>query len=59
MANERKPAQDDLDNRGDQLNQNNEKFWKARGHEDRPDDWETRKPDAHHNEQPGGNPSPS
>lgn len=53
MADERKPESTDK-NRPEQLNDNNEKFWKARGHDARPDDWETRTPGPAEPKKPGG-----
>ena len=32
-------------NRADQLNPNNDAYWKARKYEERPNDWESRSPD--------------
>jgi len=32
----------DDDNRSDQLNPNNDAYWRSRGHDGRPDDWERR-----------------
>ncbi len=36
------PNQDDLDNRSNQLNDNNDAYWQSRGYDDRPDDWDER-----------------
>ncbi|PTT16897.1 hypothetical protein DBR27_01835 [Flavobacterium sp. HMWF030] len=33
-------TQDDLDNRSNQLNPNNDSYWKSRGYSERPDNWE-------------------
>jgi len=41
-------------NRPEQLNENNDKFWKARGHEERPEDWETRTPEHVEPSKPAG-----
>lgn len=30
----------DRDNRANQLNPNNDRYWRSRGHQDRPDNWE-------------------
>lgn len=32
----------DRNNRSDQLNPNNDAYWKSRGHDRRPDDWKSR-----------------
>lgn len=32
----------ELDNRANQLNNNNDAYWQSRGHEERPEDWECR-----------------
>ncbi|MED5595835.1 hypothetical protein [Janthinobacterium sp. P210006] len=37
-----------IHNREQQLNLNNERFWTARGHDKRPDNWETLSQDSHH-----------
>jgi hypothetical protein len=37
------PTKDDLDNRSDQLNDNNDAYWNSRGEDERPDDWEERR----------------
>ena len=29
------------DNRADQMNPNNDAYWQPRGHDERPDDWES------------------
>jgi hypothetical protein len=36
-----KPTQFQVDHRAKQLNPNNDEYWKSRGHESRPDGWET------------------
>jgi hypothetical protein len=36
------PTQADLDNRANQLNENNDAYWQSRGEDDRPADWQTR-----------------
>lgn len=41
MKNIKEHNQDD-DNRKDQLNPNNDKYWQSRGHNERPDDWRER-----------------
>lgn len=33
------------DNRANQMNSNNDAYWKSRGDDERPDDWEDRKED--------------
>lgn len=33
------PTQSDLDNRADQLNENNDAFWQSRGDDERPEEW--------------------
>ncbi len=33
------------DNRADQLNDNNDAYWQSRGHDERPEDWQTRDDD--------------
>ena len=33
------------DNPANQMDQNNYTFWKSRGHDERPDDWEGRAPE--------------
>lgn len=33
------PTQDDLDNRSNQLNDNNDAYYQSRGDDGRPDDW--------------------
>lgn len=35
-------SQDELDNRSNQLNDNNNAYWQSRGEDERPDDWEDR-----------------
>ena len=37
-----KSTQANRDNRANQLNKNNPAFWQARGHDKRPDGWESR-----------------
>lgn len=43
---EKKNKEEDLnknfENRAEQLNPNNQKYWKARGLEERPEDWKER-----------------
>lgn len=34
--------QADSDNHANQLNDNNDAYWESRGHDERPDDWQTR-----------------
>lgn len=34
-------SQADLDNHSNQLNDNNDAYWQSRGHDDRPDDWQS------------------
>lgn len=35
-------SKNELDNRSNQLNPENEDYWKSRGFDERPDDWEER-----------------
>lgn len=42
------PGQAEQDHRSRQLNSNNEEFWKSRGYEKRPEDWETAEPEPKH-----------
>ncbi|WP_408033101.1 hypothetical protein [Tenacibaculum xiamenense] len=35
-------SQDELDNRSNQLNENNDAYWQSRGEDERPDDWKDR-----------------
>lgn len=35
----------DVDNRANQLNPNNDVYWQGRGHDQRPDGWESRSDD--------------
>ena len=42
MTDPREYSQDELDNRANQLNENNDAYWQARGEDERPDDWEDR-----------------
>ena len=37
------------DNRANQLNRNNDVYWKGRGHDQRPDDWQSRKSQGQQN----------
>ena len=37
--------QDDDDNRSRQLNDEHDAYWQSRGHDERPDDWESRRED--------------
>lgn len=37
------------DNRANQLNRNNPAYWRGRGHEERPGDWESRKSQGQQN----------
>ena len=39
---EYEPTQADLDNRSDQMNENNDAYWQLSGEEERPPDWEER-----------------
>ncbi len=39
-----RPARESRDNRANQLNRNNDAFWKARGYPERPADWRTLTP---------------
>ena len=48
------PSQAELDHRSKQLNANNEEYWKSRGHEERPEDWETVAPESKHPPKQGG-----
>ena len=34
-------SENDSDNRANQLNPNNDAYWQGRGHDQRPDDWES------------------
>ncbi|WP_170425480.1 hypothetical protein [Ruegeria arenilitoris] len=34
-------SQDENDNHSDQMNPNNDTYWSDRGHDERPDDWES------------------
>jgi hypothetical protein len=36
-------SKEELDNHANQLNINNETYWKDRGYDERPDDWEDRR----------------
>ena len=40
-----KSIQVNCNNRADQLNPNNDAYWKARKHDERPNDWESRSSD--------------
>ena len=40
-SNDQTPEQGELDNRADQLNPYSDKYWKARGYAQRPENWET------------------
>ena len=35
-------GRDDRNNHANQMNPNNDAYWQARGHNERPDDWEDR-----------------
>lgn len=35
-------AKHDDDNRSNQLNENNDAYWRSRGEDERPEDWEDR-----------------
>ena len=39
---ERDPNKADDDNHANQLNPNNDAYWESRGHDERPEDWESR-----------------
>jgi hypothetical protein len=38
-------SQHENDNRSDQMNPNNDTYWSDRGHDDRPEDWESQTDD--------------
>jgi hypothetical protein len=42
MGRSRDYSQDELDNRANQLNENNDAYWQSRGEDERPEDWEQR-----------------
>jgi hypothetical protein len=42
------PSQSDLDHRAKQLNPNNDEYWKSRGEQARPEDWEKPEPESKH-----------
>jgi hypothetical protein len=41
-------TQADWNNHADNLNPNNDNFWKSRGYPERPEDWETAVPEPKH-----------
>ncbi len=40
LNNDNDYSKEDLDNHSNQLNENNDAYWQARGEEDRPDNWD-------------------
>lgn len=42
----------DSDNRANQLNRNNDAYWRARNHDQRPDDWKSRESQDRQNSTP-------
>ncbi|WPB77759.1 hypothetical protein KYC5002_01160 [Archangium violaceum] len=45
--------QAERDHRANDLNRNNDQFWKSRGYPERPTDWETAVPESKHPQDQG------